>query len=769
MKYTQQSIDDVKRASSMAAVARVFCQRVKHEHGPHYSAVCPFHKDTSPSLDIDDVKGVYICRACGAGGDALTMLERLRGVGFAAALEELSTIAGIPLQEAAEESPRIVAEWHYVDADGARAFSVKRWEPGRGRDGKSNGKRKSYSQHQADGYPGKASVQLPYRLPQLVAARASGAFIVVTEGEKAADAVAALGIVATTWAGGTGAVGEGERTTWTPAFAEHFRGAHLALWPDNDEVGRAAMGRIMQVLDGVAAEVVIIETSMNMKGADACDWVAAGGTRDALQGLILEARKAAASRVVTPAPPPTSGHADYLTDSGNAERFVRMHGQDFRYLVDAGRWMHWTGSCWDLDGDAAALHATKLVARSWRVDSVAEADQTEGLKLRRHADRSEAAPRRAAMLTLAASEEGIAVSSSDLDKDPEILNVLNGTIDLRTGTLRKHRRDDLCTKLVSIDFDPQAQCPVFDAFLAEILPVEETREYLGRCVGYAATGVIREHFFPVLWGQTGRNGKGTFVEAVFAALGPYATALPNDVIIESRSDPHPNMFAQLKGVRMGVVAELRPTDKLNEGMLKKLSGGDSIRARYMGGEFFTFAPSQKMFLQTNYKPRVRGGDPALWARMRVIPFGVSFVGREDLGLKARIHAELPGVLALIVRWCLDWQRLGLVAPQEVLDATAEYREESDRVGQFLEERCERAAMGTISAGVLWKAYRSWCEDRGESAGGQNAFGTEVKSRGYEPCKISGERRYRALQLRGVGSSGSPQEDGENDSVDKSWT
>jgi putative DNA primase/helicase len=221
-------------------------------------------------------------------------------------------------------------------------------------------------------------------------------------------------------------------------------------------------------------------------------------------------------------------------------------------------------------------------------------------------------------------------------------------------------------------------------------------------------------------------------------------------------------------VRFGVAAELRPSDKLNEGMLKKLTGGDTIRARFMGGEFFSFAPTQKLFLQTNYKPRVRGGDPALWARMRVIPFGVSFVGREDLTLKTRINAELAGVLALIVRWCLDWQRLGLVAPQEILDATADYREESDRVGQFLEERCERAAMSRTGAGVLWKAYRQWCEDRGESAGGQNTFGAEVKSRGYLTCKVSGERRYQGLQLRGSSGESSAQGDDENGNPDNPW-
>lgn len=767
MKWTQQSIDDVKAASSMSRVAAAYCSKVKHEHGPHWSAICPFHKDTSPSLDIHDDKGVYICRACGAGGDALTMIERQRGCSFTEAIQELSTMTGVPLVEAAQEQPRVVAEWHYLDADGARAYSVRRWEPGRGRDGRANGKRKSYSQHLADGSGGKSDVQVPYRLPQLIQAREAGAFVVLAEGEKAADAVASLGVVATTWAGGTGAVGSEERTTWTPAFAEHFRGARVALWPDNDEVGRAAMEKIASVLDGVA-EVVTILVASDVKGADAADWVAAGGTRERMQALILDACKVEVAKTTAPAPPPGAGHADHLTDSGNAERWVRMHGQDFRWLVDEGCWLHWAGSHWKDGGDAAALQATKAVARSWRVDMAAEADATNRVNLRRHAEKSEAASRRAAMLTLAAAETGVAVEASELDTDPWLLNCPNGTVNLRTGRLQPHRREDLCTKMTKVPFDASATCPTFDAFLAQILPDAETREYLGRCIGYAASGVIREHVFPVLWGQTGRNGKGTLVEAVFAALGEYATALPNDVIIESRNDPHPNMFAQLLGVRLGVAAELRPSDKLNEGMLKKLTGGDQIRARFMGGEFFSFAPSQKMFLQTNYRPRVRGGDPALWARMRVIPFGVSFVGREDLTLRDRIHAELPGVLARIVRWCLDWQRLGLVAPQEVVEATAEYREESDRVGQFLEECCERAPMARISAGVLWKSYRTWCEGRGESAGGQNVFGVEVKARGYQSCKVSGERRYQGLQLRSAGSSSEPDPDDENEKPDNPW-
>ena len=774
MKWTEQSIIDVKKAASMAAVARIFCNKVKHEHGQHYSAVCCFHQDTHPSLDIDDAKGVFLCRACGVGGDALTMIERQRGGTFTDAIVELSAITGIPLVEAALEQPRIVAEWHYLDANGARSSTVKRWEPGRGKDGKANGKRKSYTQHDASGRPGKVPTQLPYRLPQLIATRTSGAFVVVTEGEKAADAVTELGITATTWAGGTGAVGTDERTTWTPAFCEHFRGAHVALWPDNDEVGRAAMARIATLLTGVAAEVLTVAPPLAEKGDDAVEWIAAGGTREGLQALILDARNAVITRGVTPAPPPApGGAADYMTDSGNAERWVRMHGADFRYMADDATWLHYTGSHWARGADAEALHTTKTVARSWRIDMAAEADAARRVELRRHAERSEAAARRSAMLTLAASETGIAVKAAELDRDPWSINCRNGSVNLRTGKLEPHRREDLCTRRIELDFDENALCPTFDTFLAEVLPDADTRAYVMRLFGYALSGIVSEHVFPVLWGATGRNGKGTLIEAVFAATGPYSTSLPNDVIIESRNDPHPNMFAQLLGVRLGVAAELRPSDKLNEGMLKKLTGGDQIRARFMGGEFFSFAPSQKMFLQTNYRPRVRGGDPALWARMRVIPFGVSFVGREDLTLKARIHAELPGILARLVRSCLEWQRLGLIAPREVVEATAEYREESDRVGQFLDERTVAAPMGRIPAAVLWRAFRSWCEDRGESPGAQNTFGSEVKARGIATMRVSGERRYQGLQLRSAGGSegngGDDPDDDENGKRGDAWT
>ena len=751
MKWTPESIAAVKRAASMTAVARLFCKGVKADSkGKHATAVCCFHDDHSPSLDIDEGKGVYLCRSCHAGGDALTMIERMRGVGFTDAIVALSEMTGVPLEEAehVEVVPAVVAEWSYLTADGATAYTIKRWEPGRGRDGKANGKRKSYSQHLADGKPGKAPVQLPYALPTLVQARTAGAFVVVVEGEKAADALLSLGVTATTWAGGTGTATPGDLCTWTPAFAEHFRGAKVALWPDNDEVGRGAMVAIGNVLRGVAAEIVTIVDGQNLKGADAANWVSAGGTREGLQALIVEARARKAALVADEAPPTTHGEQDPCTDSGNAERFVRMFGANFRFLVEDETWMHWTGRVWERGAEAAAMHATKAVARSWKHDQAREVDGKRRQEIKSHLESSESSSRRTAMLKLAAFEPGVAVHAAELDADPWVVNAKNGIVDLRTGKLKPHDRAALCTKMIDVDFNPDAACPVFDAFLAQVLPRKETAWYLMKLFGYALTGVVREHLFPVLWGQTGRNGKGTLVETLFAITGAYSSSLPNEVIIESKSEPHPNMFAQLVGLRCGVCAELKATDKLNEAMLKRLTGGDQMRARFMGGEFFSFPSTWKIFLQTNYKPRVRGGDPALWARMAVIPFGQSFAGREDLGLKGKLLAEREGIFALLVRACLAWQAEGLAMPEEVREATADYREESDRVGAFLELRCEKHPMGRIPSGHLFKEFRAWCESRGETPGPQNVFGSEVRAHGCGAMKSGSERYYTGIRYRG---------------------
>jgi P4 family phage/plasmid primase-like protien len=449
-----------------------------------------------------------------------------------------------------------------------------------------------------------------------------------------------------------------------------------------------------------------------------------------------------------PAPSAPTTHVK-LTDSGNAERWVQMYGENFRFERASGKWMKWGDGVWKRDADLEAAFTTKEVARSFALnaDNASDADMAEAL--RKHSSKSEAKARRDAMLALAQQETGVAVDPAHLDTDPWILNVRNGTVDLKTGKLRKADRSDLCTKQSPVDYDENAQCPVFDAFLESSLPDVEVRSWLMRYLGYAITGVVHEHIFPVLWGLVGRNGKGTLIETVFGVLGDLAMPVPTELIIEGKHEVHPNMKAQLLGVRLAVAAEIKSRDRLAESTVKHLTGGDSIRARFLGQEFFTFSPSHKLVLQTNFKPRVSGGDPALWARMRVVPFTVSFAGREDVHLRTKLQAERSGILRRLVEGCLEWQRIGLGTAKAIEEATADYKADSDTLAAFCDEKLVFVKTARVSAGRLYKEFRLWSDERGEHPATQTAFGTEFRQAcpTLRRIKIDGIAHYEGVGLK----------------------
>ncbi len=440
-------------------------------------------------------------------------------------------------------------------------------------------------------------------------------------------------------------------------------------------------------------------------------------------------------------PPPVDPEAT-LTDSGNAERWVQMFGEDFRFDRTSGHWMKWDGGVWRKSADLEAAFSTKQVARSYLrgLDNVA--DSTLRTALTKHANNSESKARREAMLSLAEQEPSIAVGATDLDTNTWALNVRNGTIDLKTGKLRGHDRGELFTKQAPVEYDENAECPVFDAFLASSLPDEEVRAWLLRWFGYCLTGEVREHVFPVLWGLVGRNGKGTLIETVFGVMGDLAMPVPTELIIEGKHEPHPNIKAQLLGARLAVAAEIKSRDRLAEATVKSLTGGDMQRARFLGQEFFSWVPTHKLMLQTNFRPKVSGGDPALFARMRVVPFTVSFIGREDLRLREKLARERPGILRRLVQGCLEWQRMGLGTAKAIEEATAEYRQESDALGSFIETNVIFKENARVSASALYKAYRAWSEFRGEHPATHTQFGIEFRqAHPLRTIKVQGYVHY----------------------------
>jgi putative DNA primase/helicase len=434
-----------------------------------------------------------------------------------------------------------------------------------------------------------------------------------------------------------------------------------------------------------------------------------------------------------------------LTDLGNSERFVSQHGENVRYCYLWGKWLVWTGARWKRD-DAGQVHrlAKKTVRSLYGEASDAE-DEERRKAVAKHASRSEGADKIKAMLELARSE--VPVAPDELDSDPWLLNASNGTVDLRTGQLRGHRREDLITKLAPVEYDPNAAAPTWEAFLERVLPGEELRTFVRRAAGYSATGDTSEQVMLINHGA-GNNGKSTFQEALSAALGDYSMRAPTEMLMAKRAGGVPNDVARLKGARFVTASETEEGRRLAESLVKDLTGQDTISARFMRAEWFDFKPSHKLWLSTNHKPEIRGTDNAIWRRIRLVPWAVAIPPAErDRKLAQKLRSELSGILAWIVGGCLEWQRESLQAPAEVRKATAGYRSEMDVLGDFLADRCFRGERLEVGKDELYKAYQMWSEDAGERTETKRKFGMLLKERGVEDGRNS-ERTKRIW--KGIG-------------------
>lgn len=439
---------------------------------------------------------------------------------------------------------------------------------------------------------------------------------------------------------------------------------------------------------------------------------------------------------------------EQLTDTSNAERWVELHGHRFRWHAGRACWMVWSGKRWNVDDAGDALRATKEVADSWMVrDAVTRAKSSAELRgFELHARRSGSASARVAMLRLAQAEEGVAVGTDRWDADPWLLNVDNGVVDLRTGRLLAHRPGDYASKLAPVTFDADARAPVFERFIEQALPAVDVRAFVQRTLGYALTGVIREHVLPV-WYGAGGNGKGTLQNAVSGVLGDYARAVPADLMMKKTGgDQHPTERAMLMGLRLAFASETEAGRQLAESTVKGLTGGDPITARFMRQDFFTFLPSHKLILSTNHRPVIKGNDAGIWRRVRLVPWTTT-PKAIDTTLGEQLAREGPGILRWLVDGCLAWQREGLGSAASIDEATTTYRHEQDVVAAFLEE-CTTASApdARTTSSELYGAYRAWCLEGGERHWTQRAFTAALQERGWDRSKSHGTMVYRGLGL-----------------------
>ena len=422
--------------------------------------------------------------------------------------------------------------------------------------------------------------------------------------------------------------------------------------------------------------------------------------------------------------------ADGRTDLANCRRLINSHGDNIRYCHPWRTWLVWNGVRWRPDDDGAIVRLAKDVCENVLRDAIGK-----GATATRFAIRTASQQGIQAFIELAKSD--CPISPQELNSDRMLLTCPNGTVDLATGQLREHRRQDFATKLCPTEFIEAATCPTWERVVSEVFDQDlELMEFIQRLFGYSLTGAVSEQVLPVFHG-TGANGKSsicnTFLKVIGADFGMQA---PTDFLMAKRHEHHPTEMADLCGSRLVISAETEDNRRLAESKIKQLTGGESIRARRMHQDHFEFEPSHKLILCTNHKPRITGQDEGIWRRLRLVPFNVRFDGdRQDKSLGVKLLNECEGILAWAVRGCLSWLKEGLGQPEAVMVATAEYRGGEDQIGRFVAECCQRSER--VRLAELFQALEKWCDESGESAPKKRALSRWLREQGFDESKNNG--------------------------------
>jgi putative DNA primase/helicase len=411
-------------------------------------------------------------------------------------------------------------------------------------------------------------------------------------------------------------------------------------------------------------------------------------------------------------------------DVGNGERFALEHHRKFKFLDDRETWLRWDGKRWKEASESDVFRAAKRVVKKMLVEAIKSEDKDD----HSWAQSSLASSKLAAMIKCAQSEKSLIDKAKNFDRNPELITVENGTIDLRTGKLRPHAQEDKITTLTEIKYDPQAKCQGWEEFLFQVFDGDlELIDLIHRAVGYSMTGLTSEQAFFILYGG-GKNGKGRFVRQLMAILGDAARTTSFHTFTTGRfseGERNSPALASLAGARLVSAGEPDEGVHLSESIIKALTGEDEIEVCAKYEKPFRYTPAYKIWLHCNYKPGIRGTDVGIWRRPRLIPFRVSFVTKAEAEAKGitgprkdpdkhlddKLDAERPGILAWAVRGCIEWFKKELGEAATVEEEIKKYREESNHIGSFIDECLDtgKEAEGKFATfSAVCSAYSAWC-------------------------------------------------------------
>ena len=439
-------------------------------------------------------------------------------------------------------------------------------------------------------------------------------------------------------------------------------------------------------------------------------------------------------------------------DTGNAQRFVDLFGDKVRYCYTDKRWLWYDGRKWctDMTGAVKRLADKAVACMSAELKVYEQTDADEGTDMakafEKHMKSSRSNKSKNAMLNEVMHH--VPILPSQLDRYKAALNTPGGVIDLKSGALASHDPKNYFTKITAVEYSENADCPRWLAFLDDIFRKDKDLiRYVQKAVGYSLTGSTTEQCAFFLYG-TGRNGKSTFIDIIRDIFGDYAANIqPETIMVRSNQSTAINSdIARLKGARLVTSVEPNEGVRINEGLLKQLTGDDTVTARKLYGDEFEFKPEFKLWMATNHKPVIRGTDTGIWRRIHMIPFTVQIPEEKiDRRLKYKLSAELTGIFRWAVEGCLLWQKEGLKMPRAVLEEVREYRREMDVISAFVEDKCTVGKGLSVQSSALYAAYLRWADSGNEYKMSNTKFGLEIAKR-FEKVKGRKYNYYSGLTL-----------------------
>jgi putative DNA primase/helicase len=450
-----------------------------------------------------------------------------------------------------------------------------------------------------------------------------------------------------------------------------------------------------------------------------------------------EGRKLVGAELAATLTKSTATHVAY-TDTWAAEQLAAEHGRDLRWCKEFG-WLAWDGRRWMDDGEAGVQARVKQLIDTMHERVAKMPEGVERAQLAKFAAQCEGKEKRYAIADLARWEFPVNCRVDEFDQNLWLLNVENGTIDLRDGKLREQRREEMISKLAPAAHDPSATCPTWGAFLVRITGANaaELVPFLCRAVGYSLTGDVREQVLFFLYG-TGANGKTTLTRTLLSLAGDYGKQAAPNLLVARKHEGHSSEQAHLFGARVAITTEVGEGEALAEVAVKQMTGGDKMVARYLYQEPFEFDPTFKLWLCANHRPQIVGTDNAIWRRILLVPFDVTIPEEQrDPQLAEKLKQELPGILNWAVDGALEWQATGLRAPACVLAATKKYRSDMDTIGDFIADCCVRGPNEKERAKDLYSVFVAWCERNGQRVLSQTMLGTRLQERGFEKQRSGG--------------------------------